>query len=513
MKTFQVRLVVSIICVILITGLGYVPVNAGKPTGWSPDEKVPGYLDDTFTPFLLADHNKTIQAFASQWVENQGRRRAIVYRQWTLVGGWTRPVDIILSPTRGDANFLWAFMDSLDNIHLIFSATQSSKTAVYYTSAPAINADRASAWSTPMLIGENALLLNSAVIIGDGQENLVIIYSGNRDGSGVYYMQSKDTGKTWTSPLPVFLTYDSSLSAFSLRLVLGTEQKIRATWNVVTNLGEDESLYFANFDLQKSEWDTPIELDQRINIRDYFGPSFPAIVDNGREIIVVYNSGNPFKGRPVDLGRPVQFFSLSKNGGVTWSDPSVPFPFHVGRSGEHTLLLDGDGVPHTLFIQRIDTKDESGKYSSIGGVWHSKFQNGIWTNPDRFVTTYAPHDIRAAISQGNVLLAVWREDPGVERQHGIWYSYNVLDASQLPASPLATAEIDYSVKVESTTASSPLTFNETPTPSSQADLFNESPPSPLGNNPALPVIIGIIPVLLILIGVLVGYRFVLNRNK
>ena len=82
--------------------------------------------------------------------------------------------------------------------------------------------------------------------------------------------------------------------------------------------------------------------------------------------------------------------SLSKDGGLTWIGPSNPFPLLNGRSGEDALAVDSTGGVHGLFIMRID-QDVNGEYKSIGGIWHSIYQNEIWTNPDRFVTTYSPH--------------------------------------------------------------------------------------------------------------------------
>lgn len=497
-------------CIVLSFGLGTLPAAASPRFTWSPDEKVPGYLDDTYTPFLVADRNRTVHAFTSQWVYTSGERNlAIVYRQWTLKGGWTRPVDIILSPIGGNANFTGAFLDSSDTMHVIFTATEniSRRTFLFYSRAPASLADLAAAWSPPIMVGDGALGLNSAAITGDEQGNLVIIYSGNRDGSGVYYVHSKDGGKNWSEPQPLFLTFNADLSAFSLRLTSGPSQKIRAAWNVVTNLGVDEALYFASFDPQTARWSVPLELDERIDLPEYFGPSFPVITDNGREIVVFYNGGNPVTGRAVGAGRPIQRSRISLDGGVTWSEPLDPFPFHVGRSGEHAIALDGNGTPHVLFIQRIESLDEKGKYTIVGGIWHSMFQNNAWSNPDRFVTTFAPHDVHAVIVQGNVMLAVWREDPGVGA-NGIWYSYNILDAPELPVTPLATVLLETSVQATPTAPPALAALTPTPLPA----FLEQAPPSDLGSNPALPIIIGSVPVALILIGVILGYRF-FNRNR
>ena len=76
-------------------------VQAQPVYQWNPDKKIPGYLKGTFTPFLLADQNRTVHAFANQWAGyGSGRRQAIFYRQWTLSGGWTRPIAHGTSPAR-----------------------------------------------------------------------------------------------------------------------------------------------------------------------------------------------------------------------------------------------------------------------------------------------------------------------------------------------------------------------------------------------------------------------------
>ena len=82
----------------------------------------------------------------------------------------------------------------------------------------------------------------------------------------------------------------------------------------------------------------------------------------------------------------------------------------------------------------------------------------------------------------------------------------------MPVRPLATASVDYSLQVTTATVLD-VKPGVTPEPSPTSDLFDDAPPSNLGKNPALPVLIGIIPVFLILVGVVVGYRFLLNRRE
>ncbi len=498
------RLALILILSLLLASPFTEPARAEPTKGWSSDAQVPGYLDGTFPPVLLADHNRTVHAFASQWVENDGRRHAIVYRQWSLKGGWTRPMDIILTPD-GEAFVLGVYMDEADRIHALVEFSSRNFSNVYYTSAPAEEADSAGAWSTPILLA-GPLAAESAAITGDGQGNILIIFSGMSDGSGAYYMLSSDSGETWSQPASFFLTYDPNLLAYSLHLSLASNQHIRATWNVLTSLGVDKSLYFADFNLTTAAWSTPVELDTKVEDEDYFGPSFPELVDTGKQIVIMYNGGNPFMDRPVKPGRPVQEVMLSSDGGTTWNGPSVPFPYHVGRSGSHAMVLDGAGVPHALFVQRIES-NEGGQYSVIGGIWHSAFRGGTWTKPERLVTTYTPHDLHAVVSQGNLLLLVWREDPGIGK-HGVWFSYNILDAPELPVVPLATAPMN--VTIQPTPASAEL--EPTPTRISNIILKGSSP-SNWQTNPAFPIIVGILPAILIVIGVLAAFHFLANPRE
>jgi len=507
MKVQKLFVVVGVLCALSFAGLNSNSVYANRGNGWSPDTRIPGYLDDTFTPFLLADQNQTVHAFASQSVAGVNRK-AIIYRRWSLRGGWTSPNDIILSPI-GDANFLWAYMDASDKVHVIFEVGNGNDILpeIYYSSAQADGADRASAWAPPTLVGEFSSGERSAAIIGDGQGNLVVIYSGNKDGPGVYYTGSSDSGISWSKPVPVFLTYDTTLIPYSLRLALGPNRQIRAVWNVVTNLGVDQALYFANYDLPSSDWSAPVKLDSLEP--GSFGPSYPTIVDNGKEIFVAYNSGNPFSDRYVLFGRPVKLILTSNDGGLLWDGPLGPFPYHNGRSGEDAMVLDGDGIPHILFIQRIDTANEDGGYSSIDGLWHSVLQNDIWTSPDRLVTTVPPHDVRAVVSQGNVLLAVWREDPGAG-QNGIWYSYKILDVPELPVVPLSTAPV-FSSLVQANVTATPSFIMPTALPDS--NFIKNSFPATWEENPSLPIVLGLVPVLLVLAGVFVGSRVSKNRRN
>jgi hypothetical protein len=292
---------------------------------------------------------------------------------------------------------------------------------------------------------------------------------------------------------------------------MGQSGQLHAAWNVVTNKGADMSLHYARYDVKQEQWTEPVMLNKKINVKDSFGPSFPSIVDNGSEVVIMYNNGSPYTTRPVPVGRPIQMVNVSTDGGQTWKEPSVPFYRLLGRSGEHSLSVDSNHVVHAMFTQRIEYTSTDGKNREIGGMWHSSYQNGIWSDPDRFITSHAPHDVRSVVSQGNVLLVVWREDPGSEQLHGVWFSYTVLDSPELPV-VVPTAPV---IEAVSTPASGPVSVltNEAvplePTPM----LSTDDAPTGIAANPAGPLIIAIVPVLLVLVGFFVVYRIYKEKNS
>jgi len=483
-------------------------VDAQQGTEWRPDEKVPGYSDDTFTPVLVTDQKRTVHAFASQWVGDQDRQLAIIYRQWSLTGGWTKPIDVLLSPD-GEARIQGAFVDSSGIVHVIFWGGDSKNANIYYSHAPVEKADESRAWSEPVVIGERAIEPSSATMAGDDQGNLVIIYTGNLEGNGLYAVHSADAGQNWSKSKPIFLTYNSFLMPYSADLYMGQNGLLHATWNVVTGTGVDDSLYYARYDMVQDQWTNPMNLNQRVEVQDSFGPSFPSIVDNGEDVIIMYNNGNPFAGRPVPAGRPVQAVSISSDNGENWKAPEVPFYQLLGRSGEHTLVVDSNHVVHALFVQRIESV-ENDKLKVLAGIWHSTFQDGFWSNPEVLNTSIAPHDVRAVVCQGNVLLVVWREDPG-QGNNGVWYSYIVLGSPELPVIQPPT-QMPVSIATEiSALSSEPTVVSTLPVETLTVDLVNT--PSTFSMNPATPLIAATVFVAVMLLGIIIAYRYREIRNK
>jgi hypothetical protein len=138
---------------------------------------------------------------------------------------------------------------------------------------------------------------------------------------------------------------------------------------------------------------------------------------------------------------------VSSDNGVTWSPPVRLFS-QVGSNGPASFVIDGSNNLHMFFGNRDDTLHEH-------GIWHSIWLGEGWSTPMAVVSGpqvlggengeegFDPSFVQAVISQGNLLLLTWRQDPMAGPTH-IWFSYRYLDV------PSETSQLDQSPETELT---------------------------------------------------------------
>jgi hypothetical protein len=354
----------GISCLIILMAVisqNYVAVAAQPPPQWSPHQRIPDFQADTWPPLMVADQNRTVHAFSSQWLDDgEGESmRAIMYSQWTLEQGWTSPIDILLSPLKKDARLTGVFLDQAGIIHLTFWGGDNTEAYIYYSKAPAISAGRATAWANPMLV-DQAGDPELAGLTGDDQGNLAIVYSGKREGNGLYTLYSADGGETWTDPAPVFLTY-SELFPAVLRMSPAQSGWMHVVWDVRTPAGQGRQINYARLNLADKRWTESATLAE---VQEGYGILNPTVIEHRGEVFVAYSG---------------IIFQRSGDGGQTWSGPVKPFP-HVGVNGNTSFVVDSQDNLHFLWAQRITGSPD------IHGAWHSMWQNGRWTAPQALVS-------------------------------------------------------------------------------------------------------------------------------
>lgn len=475
------------------------PVAAQGALRWTEPARIPGYASDTRAPYLVADLNRTVHAFNSQVV---GSGSAIVYNQWSAESGWTDPVDILLSPIADQARITGAVLDNERGLmHVSFYGGNEQGAAIFYAWAPAASAAHAPAWATARVVGDEANTPTTAAMVGDEQGRLLIVYSGKREGNGLYATFSEDSGRTWTPPATLFLTESSSLWPVNVKIALDGAGRAHMVWSIVGASGNGETIYYARAESDFVTWGRPVTL--AVRQEGGYEVDWPSIaILEGDALLVVYQDD-------LSPAQPIatRWMRRSTNGGRTWSTPERLFDTFIGEYGHAILLHDSAGGLHLITGNR--TTDNP----AIHGMWHSSYQGGRWHPLEPVISGplsrvpgqgFDPNWPQAIISQGNVLLVTWVTDPAAGF-NGVWYASTFLGTPELPLHawpPPPTTPT-------ATPTATPIP-PETPTPIPASGATR-----PEGAASAIPmpdpVIVGALPALLLILAVVVASRMRLIR--
>jgi hypothetical protein len=494
MRKYQIWLLFAIVPVILYSS---VTVQAQGTSPWAPSQLIPLYTE-IYPPILVADQNRTVHAFNSELQADE--KMAIFYRRWNIDQGWTTPVDIqLVYPSSRDA-LQGVVLDPAGRFHMAyFSGVLEARGNILYTRAWASQADQSQAWEAPSDIGMNAGPLLSADLALFGDNHLALVYSGKEDGVGLYETHSDDGGDTWTEPVRITPPYEEGLLPVHIQMEFDEEGRLHVVWGVVDESGVGQRVYYTRREVDEVTWRNPYLLAAAEG-NDY-GADWPSIIDYQGQLIVLYMDGTIPNGVP-----PTRWMRISKDSGNTWSAPVQPFP-QVGENGIAVLLVDSNGMLHTVLANRIEDPPAA-------GAWHGIWIGDQWSDLELITSrsaigssssgadtdAFAASRPNAVIVQGNVLLSAWWHDMRNPPVAG--YSYARINGPEYPIIPLPE------VTPTSTPLPPPTVSVATVTPTvylPPPGSSGGSPDQPLALSITTSLIIGIMPVLL-LVAIVVGFQ-------
>ena len=479
---------------LLLTGLLQTTGPAQAQTfqvnpAWTYPETIPGMQDSGLSPVIITDSEGTIHAFNSQPVEGNV---SIVYTHWSPQSGWSHLVDILDFP-RGSARVYSGVLDQRGWLHLLFWGGNEIDANIYYIKAPAIHADKSTAWSEPVLIGPFAMDPPEVQLALDGSDRLIAIYSSNFRGNGLYTIQSDDFGETWTSPEPLFLTYKNFWWPTALYLYTAPQGQIFATWAVADERGNGKAIYFSRQDPTSHQWPQATLVAKAIE----FEADTPSIIKHNGNLILIYHNEYP----------STRWMRVSNDDGDTWSQPVRLFE-QVGSNGAASLVIDSNNTLHMFFGNRIGDP-------AIHGAWHSKWLENQWSNPESLVEGqqipigehgeegFDPSFLQATVVRGNLLFVLWRHDPQAGPTN-IWYAHTTVNAPEQLVVPLPTVKIVKPTTTPQPTANSSLSPTPLVSPAENGNTFQlqQASPSRTGAiNPSATILIGIAPIALLIFAV------------
>jgi hypothetical protein len=398
-------------------------VYAREAQNWSIPDRIYGLGNMVLSPYLIADQNRTVHAFVSDWVGMNNPQLAVMYLWWSIDTGWTIPVDIIL-PERGQARIKGAFLDERGVIHLAFWQGDDLNASIYHTYAFVENAGNARGWSNPQQIGSIALAPDEAILLGNSFDHLFVVYFGSPDRRGLYISHSQDYGASWSSPMIIYVMESDEQFPSSLNAYMGIDNWMQLVWTVrTTDREENEKVYYARVDTETYLWEAPIILKELDGALAYSA----TIIEHQGELFAIYHDDDP----------TTRWMRRSIDGGNNWSVPVRLFD-HLGSNGPSSLIIDNNNELHMFFGNRVG-------WPSIHGLWHSIWQGHQWSQPIPVISgppapNFDPGRQQAVVSQGNVILVTWIQELGRPERNGVWYSYMIVDAPAFPVHSYPTQE-------------------------------------------------------------------------
>jgi hypothetical protein len=499
-------LIIFFIAIFVSTSSGS---NANAQSGyqedsWTDRERIPGIHDLANTPSMVVDGEGTVHAFHAQPVPADGSVWAIVYSKWNPDQGWSDPNDIILPMNGQIIRVPSAFLDENGMMHLVFYCCDDFNPNIYYAKAWAKNAGNAQAWSEPQLIGRDAKAPASAVLVGDGIDKLIALFSGVATRTGVYAVSSHDGGTSWSEPFQVFRTFDESLIPFDPKLEPDKEGRVHAVWGVNRIDGNGDAIYYARLEADYLTWSDPTLLASAEG-EQVPAVSSPAIVSHDALVIVVYLEWAP----------PKRLIRVSTDGGQTWSERSEFLPPTRGEYGPADFAVDSNNTLHVIMGDRARGLN----------LWHSIMQEGIWQAPEPVAPLFEAqaypvghplefHPIwpRIAISRGNIMLLSWALDPG-HGDNGTWFSYKTLDAPESPSNPLPLPQVTPASTIVPTKDLPSEEATALPSPSPLPADYSEDVQSELDSNSLMePLIAGLFPVIFLAMAVFIVRQLTQDRG-
>jgi hypothetical protein len=463
---------------ILSSGENRVSADPAYTVKWDAPQQLSDASIQAFAPGEAADSEGHIHVMWSErMLPNQlsGEGDTLFYTRWDGKR-WSAPIDVLVSPVGGWAEFPSLGVTPDGNLHAVWS-TGGINGVLMYARAPACCADDPRNWTYPVALGGPVNLTNAFVV--DSSGGLNVAYADISSGK-IIYRRSDDSGRSWSTPvaIPAVQIANEEQPAYP-RLAVDHRGRVHLVWSVMPYPGR--YIMYARSEDNGASFSEPQIIDQYDpgQYHNGYGPIYLDVEAIGNDEIHLNWDGAPTIER---------HHIWSKDGGKTWSEPNLLFPEIVGagRSGWNDMAADSGNVLHMVALKM---------------PWYS-YWNGVgWTHSENIGNQngYAEY-VSIVVSQGNQLNVVWvTRAPGIN--DAVWYVHGVT------SSP-ATAPIAYPTQ-EVQTPATQITGEQTPVAqkSPTPDLALSDRPTTPGN-PGSPIVAGAGLAFLVIVG---GFVFIWVR--
>lgn len=434
----------------------------------------------------------------------------LYYTRWDG-STWLEPVDVQYNSfPQGDITFPEAVVDPDGYLHTVWVSTQAEFAFLSYSQALASSAESARTWTKEVVLANNILNAYYPIdIAADHSGGLHIIYSQIGQTPGVYTINSFDGGNTWSAPINLYRTYDArglQEGTSQVRLEVDNKNRMHASWTRYGAGGNGKAIYYAQSQDQGQTWTKPFEVAE-------WQPGWyevdwlsVGVIDD--EIHLIWEGNATIA---------LIFERISKDGGETWSRPKQIFQKLRGENGFTDLVVDSSGRLNLVFTKRSSDQTH--------GIWYSTWETTHWADPtvlgsdnpnlygsldflsdadlvsiERSLLGRAVRYQKSTIVNGNELFVVFANEWGGE----ILSSHTLLSTPRIEPEPYPTA---VNLNVTTATPTSPYVQPAV----IETSLLLDTPQQRSDTSPSRNILWGIIPVIVLLVG-LVTYKSI-QKNK
>jgi len=445
-------------------------------TDWTePYLLTPEVGESHYRPFLAADQYGGVHAIwheGGRLAANVPGLDAVYYSFWNGMG-WSEKVDI-LAPTGSSLSEVGGLVATPDGRLLIPHAQEGY---VIISQSPVQNASAPRAWSSRRM---DAGVIPAIAVSSDGTVWCLAYW--DNVFTTLFLTYSRDRGETWAQS-QVIWSAGTGTAGSKVQLLVAQDGRVHLVWSESAEIHNwaPEAIWHATYDLESSVFSTR-EVMRRQSLDDPTTDT-PSIAEcpNG-QIHMVWNNGIGSK-----TGR---FHQYSDAAAETWSVVSPLFPGLSGLTSKPGLVCDSTGRVHL-----VTAAPGLGFESAIR---YATWFNGVWSDYETlWQGRYAGERPSLVIAGGNKLHVTWDAFFGNNNVPGtfIAHAYATIDAPAA-ARPIPTQE---------PTPTAISASAETPgTPTSPAEAAPPYDSVPMSSISATqwPVLLGIVPALMLLGGVI-----------
>ena len=479
----------GLICAFPLSG-GWISVAHAQIQSeqWSEIQRLSSQEGEATEASMLADSYGYVHAFWAETGFFDHDRSVIRYARFDGET-WSDPVTVYASWPKVNLAFLTPYVDQAGKVHLTWS--EGNTGPLYYTSAHMEEAFSAKKWQEPIRIDVEAFV-PKMVIDSNGVIHLVYVnFYGEQ--KGLYYIRSENRGKAWSYPKWLDPDIPAQAAPRWLSVKLDSSDGIHLLWGYVDEDagGLGRWVRYAHSLDRGAGWSNPVTVDAADEEAEELRAAGPVFAVDGSLVHIIW-AGNEQTERE---------YVVSEDSGTTWSDPIRIFGELHGAAGDD-MAVDSTGRVH--FVGQI-------RYPM--GIYHAIRSAGKWSTPelvyliketakDEVEDQIGAHNLRLAVRSGNQLVMTFTSSPA-DDQAVLYTMHRTL--GDIPA--LEPALLSAPVPSPRPT---PTLAIPSPTPTARPMLPSAVPPQAVPYTPGRPILIGLAPVSLLLLGVL-AFRFATKR--